>query len=257
MRTRLATGLIGVLAAALLAPATVAHAQDPDQRTATTAPAPKPFAIAAPSRAQGATTARIVAPTFARRRLASRAGGWKVGPETEWSGRPQTLLVLDAATRERRDWVKLLLAHRPNGSAGWVPHDLVELSRSRYWIDIRTAARRVTVYRSGKRIRRLRAVVGTSGTPTPHGLTAIYEINRQPDPRAFLGPWVLSLSVHSNVLKSFGGGPGRVGIHGRSSASLQDPLGSAGSHGCIRIDNHQITWMAATIPPGTPVRIRT
>jgi lipoprotein-anchoring transpeptidase ErfK/SrfK len=43
---------------------------------------------------------------------------------------------------------------------------------------------------------------------------------------------------------SFGGGPGRVAIHGRDGTSLLDPLGSARSHGCIRIDNGPITWMA-------------
>jgi lipoprotein-anchoring transpeptidase ErfK/SrfK len=60
----------------------------------------------------------------------------------------------------------------------------------------------------------------------------------------------------SNVLENYGGGPGRVGIHGRAGASLLDPLGSARSHGCIRIDNHHVAWLAAHIPAGTPVRIR-
>jgi lipoprotein-anchoring transpeptidase ErfK/SrfK len=39
------------------------------------------------------------------------------------------------------------------------------------------------------------------------------------------------------VLDDYGGGPGRVAIHGRAGASLLDPLGTARSHGCIRIDN--------------------
>ena len=50
------------------------------------------------------------------------------------------------------------------------------------------------------------------------------------------------------------GGPGRVAIHGRDGASLSDPLGSARSHGCIRIDNTSIDWMAANIPQGTQSR---
>jgi lipoprotein-anchoring transpeptidase ErfK/SrfK len=240
----------------------VAHAQDVGQGTpgappaASPAPKPAPFAVAAPSRGRGATVARLVAPTVARRRLASAKGRSRVSTQTLWSGQPQTLLVLDGATRGGRDWVKVLLPTRPNGSAGWVPRDRVVLGRSRYWIEIRTAARQVTVFRGGRRVRRMRAVVGTSGTPTPHGLAAIYEINRQPNPAAFLGPWVLSLTAHSNVLQSFGGGPGRVGIHGRSGASLADPLGSARSHGCIRIDNVQVSWLADHVPRGTPVRLR-
>jgi lipoprotein-anchoring transpeptidase ErfK/SrfK len=245
---------LGAIAAAIAQTPAVARAQLDGQGAP--AATPTPFAIPAPSRKSGATVARIVAPTSARRRLESAKGARRLQPHTSWSGQPQTLLVLDAAAREGRDWVKVLLANRPNGAAAWVARDRVRLSRNRYWIDVRTKARSVVVYRSGKRVRRIRAVVGTSHTPTPYGLAAVYEINRQPDPHAFLGPWVLSLTSHSNVLKSFGGGSGRVGIHGRSGASLDDPLGSARSHGCIRIRNRDISWMAAHIPRGTPVRVR-
>jgi hypothetical protein len=97
---------------------------------AATAPAPVGIAphderdgVAAPSRAQGATVARIVAPTFARRRLDAPRSGWAVSTQTAWSRQPQVLLVLDAATRDGREWVKVLLANRPNGSAGWIPRD--------------------------------------------------------------------------------------------------------------------------------------
>jgi lipoprotein-anchoring transpeptidase ErfK/SrfK len=104
-------------------------------------------------------------------------------------------------------------------------------------------------------VRTSRAVVGKGSTPTPAGLAAIYERDPQPDPRAFLGPWALPLTALSNVLYNFGGGPGRVAIHGRAGTSLLDPLGSARSHGCIRIDNGPITWMAHHLPAGTPVQI--
>jgi lipoprotein-anchoring transpeptidase ErfK/SrfK len=219
-------------------------------------PAPEPFSVDKPSKARGATVARIVAPTLARRKLSSAKRRWRVGTQTAWSAQAQTLLVLEGATHDGRDWVKLLLANRPNGAAGWVPVDRVALSRTRYWVDVRTRSRRVTVYRNGKRVRRMRAVVGKPSTPTPHVLSAVYEINRQPNPRDFLGPWVLALTSFSEVLKNFGGGPGRVGIHGRAGASFRDPLGSARSHGCIRVDNRHISWMAAKLPLGTPVRMR-
>ena len=98
-------------------------------------------------------------------------------------------------------------------------------------------------------------MIGKPVTPTPDGLAAIYERDPQPDPQGFLGPWALPLTIFSNVLFNFGGGPGRVAIHGRDGASLNDPLGSARSHGCIRIDNSSIDWMAANISPGTPVNI--
>ena len=54
---------------------------------------------------------------------------------------------------------------------------------------------------------------------------------------------------------NFGGGPGRVAIHGRDGTSLADPLGSSASHGCVRVDDVNIIWMAHVIPLGTPVLI--
>jgi lipoprotein-anchoring transpeptidase ErfK/SrfK len=212
--------------------------------------------LRAPSRAHGSTVARIVAPAFARARPKSPRRGWKVGVQTAWSGQAQTLLVLDSAVREGREWVKLLLPVRPNGSAGWVPRNRVALGRTGYWIEIRTSARQVTVYRDGRRVRRFRAVVGAPATPTPLGLAAIYERNRQPDPGGFLGPWAMPLTIMSNVHFNFGGGPGRIGIHGRAGASLADPLGSARSNGCIRIDNRHASWIATEVPPGTPVLVK-
>ncbi len=137
-----------------------------------------------------------------------------------------------------------------------MPRDNVTLGFTRYWVEIGLRSRTVTVLRAGKRVPRTRAVVGAPATPTPPGLAAIYERNRQSDPKAFLGPWALSLTSLSNVLESYGGGPGRVAIHGRAGASFADPLGSARSHGCIRIDNGPVTWMARTVPPGTPAVTR-
>jgi lipoprotein-anchoring transpeptidase ErfK/SrfK len=252
-----------MLVAALLAPA-VARADKPPPSTiapppppgAPSPPAKKLFHVAAPSRAHGATIARIVAPTYARRFVGSAKRSRRVHASTSWSHQPQVLLVLAATTRDGRDWVKVRLGDRPNTAAGWIPRDHVLLGHTAYWIEVRRSKRRVTIYRKGRRIRSFRAVIGKPSTPTPLGLAAIYERNRQPNPHQFLGPWALSLTAHSNVLESYGGGPGRVAIHGRAGASLRDPLGSARSHGCIRIANTDVSWMAKRIPPGTPVRIR-
>jgi lipoprotein-anchoring transpeptidase ErfK/SrfK len=247
-----------VAAAALTTPAPVQAeepAPPPDAEPAPAAP-PEPFRVAPPSRAGGATVARIVAPTFARRRVGSPRPRTHVQASTAWSHQPQVLLVLMATTRAGRDWVKVRLGGRPNGAAGWVPRDHVQLGHTDYWVEVRRGARLVSVYRRGARVRRFRAVIGRPGTPTPLGLAAIYERNRQPDPGGFVGPWVVSLTLHSNVLFNFDGGPGRVGIHGRAGESLRDPLGSARSNGCIRVPNRDISWMARSVPPGTPVHIR-
>jgi len=69
-----------------------------------------------------------------------------------------------------------------------------------------------------------------------------------------LGPWVLATSAYSSVLQEFDGGPGQIGLHGRTG--LRAPLGSAASHGCVRFPDRAIAWLARRARPGTPVIVR-
>jgi hypothetical protein len=144
---------------------------------------------------------------------------------------------------------------RPNGSSGWIRADFAQLVPTRYRIEVSVGRRLVRLLYRGRVIRTYRAVVGRPGLPTPLGLFAVSERVRQPDPRGFLGPWALVLTAFSPSLTSFGGGPGQVAIHGRDGASLHDPLGSARSHGCIRISNAAIDLLARVAREGTPVHI--
>ena len=118
-----------------------------------------------------------------------------------------------------------------------------------------TERRTVSVFREGQQVRSFRAVVGAPGSPTPHGSFAVLERIRTGTPGGFYGTWILSLTAHSTVYETFEGGDGRVAIHGRGGASLADPLGSARSHGCVRVDNAMIDWLAKVAGPGTPVQI--
>jgi lipoprotein-anchoring transpeptidase ErfK/SrfK len=113
----------------------------------------------------------------------------------------------------------------------------------------------ISLYRDGRPVRRVGAGVGATATPTPTGLFAVAERDSQPNEAGFLGPWALHLTAHSNVLDDFGGGPGTIGIHGRGGASLEDPLGTARSHGCIRVHNNTIDLLARVAREGTPVLI--
>ncbi|MDH4177078.1 MAG: L,D-transpeptidase [Thermoleophilia bacterium] len=210
-----------------------------------------------PSRDHGAAVAKIVVRTNVRSRPGAGPIVWRIPTTTHWGGGPQQLLVLGRALDGRgREWLRVRLPIRPNGSTGWVNADHVRLSASPYWIDVALGARTITVYRRGTVARRFGAVIGAPATPTPTGLHAIYDPIAQPSPGGFLGPWALHLTAFSNVLDDYGGGPGRVAIHGRGGASLRDPLGSARSHGCIRVDNANVVWLARHVPRGTPVMIR-
>ena len=205
----------------------------------------------------GSWIAKVVTPTVGR--AAPRADAravQRLETSAPWAGGPVQLMVL-ASKRDAEDalWVRVQLAKRPNGSAAWVLADHVRLVRTTWRIEVSTSSRTVTVRRAGKLTRRFRAVVGAPGTPTPHGLFAVAERFDLASPNNFYGPHVLALTAFSNVFETFGGGPGVVGIHGRGGASLATPLGTAGSHGCVRIDNAQIVFLARLAIAGTPVAI--
>jgi lipoprotein-anchoring transpeptidase ErfK/SrfK len=154
--------------------------------------------------------------------------------------------------------VKVRLPWRPNDAAGWINASNVIIEKTDWRIEVSTARRTLTLDRAGAPVRTVSVVVGKPSTPTPVGLFAVtWAIPWHPND--FLGSWVLELTAHSDVLQHFEGGDGTVGIHGRGGASLLDPLGSAASHGCIRLSNDSIDWLVRTIGanqlPGTPVQV--
>lgn len=211
-----------------------------------------------PRRAEGGYVAKVLYRVPARRSPARRARVVsRVSTESLYSRNATRLMVL----RARRDaggrpWLQVQLPIRPNGATGWIPADAALVRPTRWFVRVRLRPRTVSVFRAGRRVKRVRAVVGTSRTPTPQGLFAIYEKARRSDPEDFLGPWALHLTAFSEVLYNFGGGPGRVAIHGRGPESRAAAgLGTAASHGCIRVDNRPIRWMAGRLPAGTPVHI--
>ena len=170
------------------------------------------------------------------------------------------LLVLDRPrVADGRCWVKVRLPSRPNDATGWLDTDTIQLRPTAWRIVVTRSARRVDVLRDGKVVRRFSVVIGAPSTPTPAGLFAITQTWRG-NPGTFLGSWVLSLSAHSDVLMRYDGGDGRAALHGRGGASFLDPLGTAASHGCVRLSNETISWLVRTIGrtrlPGTPVHIQ-
>jgi lipoprotein-anchoring transpeptidase ErfK/SrfK len=201
-----------------------------------------------------AHVARVVAPTWARQEPGKIPAVTKVSPLAEWGGGPVQYLVLRSQVVDGRRWLKVRLPGRPNGAAGWISTDFARVSTTPWRIVVSTSESTVTVERAGRPVTSFEAVVGKAVTPTPHGLFAIDEPIRQPS-GSELGPWALFLTAHSNVLDDYGGGPGRIAIHGRAGPLLADPLGSHASHGCIRIANARVSWLAGIAVDGTPVQI--
>ena len=118
---------------------------------------------------------------------------------------------------------------------------------------VELSSRRVTVYRDGLPVRAFQAVVGHPSTPTPRGRFFVEEAIQLPA-SAVGGPFALALSARSNVLQEYAGGPGQIALHGR--ANIGGVLGTAASHGCVRLDNGVMRWLVFRIGPGMPVTIR-
>jgi lipoprotein-anchoring transpeptidase ErfK/SrfK len=218
-------------------------------------------AAAAPAHAVGpptprvAWTARLIVPTLATGRPGGGRTLARLPVTTGWSGGPVTLLVHGAHRRGGRLWLRVGLLRRGPRRTGWIAADVAVLDRTRWRVEVSLHRRRVVI-RHGGRVRwRLRAVVGAPGTPTPTGTFSLLERVRQPDAGLFPGSWVLFLSAYSTAVRWFDGNDGQVGIHGRGGASLRDPLGTARSHGCIRITNRAVERVARHVPDGSPVVI--
>lgn len=148
-------------------------------------------------------------------------------------------------------WLRVLLPGRPNGHTGWISQRATAIATTSWHIVVQTEARRVLVYREGRLVRSFRAVVGKPSTPTPHGEFFVEE-DVALAPTDVGAPYALALSARSDVLQEFGG-PGQIALHGL--ANVGGKLGTAVSHGCVRLANDATRWLVYRIAPGVPVTI--
>lgn len=223
-------------------------------------------AAGSPGTALAAEPPAPPAPPAASQRLAvllGDHGAWAV-PDTTTprlqyvlKRRPLTgvrtvLPVIGTTTVDGRRWLRVRLPGRPNGRTGWMLADRTRPASTEWHLRLRLSTRRLVVFRDGRVVRTFRAVIGKAATPTPRGEFFVEEAVavsvRKPG-----GPFALAMSARSEVLQEFAGGPGQIAIHG--TTGFADPLGSASSHGCVRVGAKAITWLARRIGGGVPVTV--
>lgn len=151
-----------------------------------------------------------------------------------------------------QSWLHVRLPGRPSGHKGWIPSHKTRPAVTAWHIVLGLSARRVTVHRFGRTVRRFRVVVGKPSTPTPRGRFFIEEALTLSS-RDAGGPFALATSARSHVLQEFEGGPGQIALHGTDN--LSGALGTAVSHGCIRLGTPAITWLAKRIRSGVPLTV--
>ncbi|MGZ4256853.1 MAG: L,D-transpeptidase [Gaiellaceae bacterium] len=170
------------------------------------------------------------------------------------NGYPTFFRVLAAVRRHdcRASWYRVQLPIRPNGVTGFVRASRVRVGPVRTRIVVDVSARRLTLYRSGRRVFSTAVAVGSHATPTPVGS---YYVNQRLIPADVSGPYgpaALGISAFSNVLTGWTQG-GPVAIHGTNEPWS---IGHAVSNGCIRVRNAALRRLFAATEAGTPVLVR-
>jgi lipoprotein-anchoring transpeptidase ErfK/SrfK len=155
--------------------------------------------------------------------------------------------------KQTKKWLRVYLPSRPNGSLGWVRRRAVRLYTNPYRLVVRLSRHKLQLWRGQKLVAGYPVAAGTSSTPTPHGMFYVVELLKPHNPNGSYGPYSFGISAHSDVLKTFAGGDGRVGLHGTNQPDL---IGGDVSHGCIRLRNAPIRRLAKILPLGTPVYVR-
>lgn len=167
---------------------------------------------------------------------------------TYW-GNPLALMITDMS--DDGEWLEVQVPVRPNGTTGWIPRSVAEISGHRFHAEVRVSERTVRVWEGEELVAQTGAVVGAARSPTPLGRFFVNDLVEKWDGSAY-GPWILSLSGFSEALDTFAGGVPVIAIHGTNRPEL---IGGAHSNGCIRIPNDVIELLATTVPVGTPVDI--
>jgi lipoprotein-anchoring transpeptidase ErfK/SrfK len=168
-------------------------------------------------------------------------------------GYPEVYLALKSYTDvDSQEWTKIRIPGRPNGRTGWVQREALSgFMHTRWQIVVNRRTLRMTVFWNGKRRWRRPVGIGTPRTPTPGGHFWIREKIRVNDPNSPYWPYALGTANYSTLSEWPGGGV--VGIHGDWNQPQLIP--GRPSHGCIRMVDRDVSWLAKHVPVGTPLRI--
>jgi hypothetical protein len=167
-------------------------------------------------------------------------------------GFPEVYVLLSSVTdTQGRVWIQVRIPGRPNGRVGWVDRTTLGEFRVTHWlVEITRRSRRLKAYYNGKLRFSAPVGIGKPRTPTPAGHFYIREIFKLPRSNAYW-PYAIGTSDYSTLTDWPGGGV--VGIHGDFGEPKLIP--GAPSHGCVRMRDRDLAWLAPRLTLGTPVRI--
>jgi len=154
----------------------------------------------------------------------------------------------------RARWYRVRLSGRPGVSGareGFVSADAVALAKVRTRVLIDLSRRRLTLYKDGVPVLRAAVAVGAPSTPTPRGHFIVRERIRISDSSGAYGAAAIALSGFSEKLIYWPQG-GPIAIHGTNDPGS---IGTAASHGCVRLGAGDLKRLFERVRIGTPVEI--
>jgi len=251
-----------VAAACLAATAVLAGCTSTEEPSPSPTPTPTPTVTAAsPSAEPSPTQTQSVDSTIAMSRTKEIAVSETPGGPTSTTIKAADVLTVPDETplvflvkEIQDDAVEVYLPVRPNGSTGWVERSAVDLYSTNFAIDVYLADHELTVSQDGVVVATYPIGTGQDELPTPGGVYFLRELLAPPNPNGPYGPYAYGLSGFSPVLDNFKGGDAVIGIHGTNQP---ESIGGNVSHGCIRMNNDDITALVQTwqLPLGAPVYI--
>ena len=162
------------------------------------------------------------------------------------------LLLARHIDAQGRVWIELRLPQRPNGLTGWVLGGALGTFHQTHWLVVLSRRmRRLTAYFQGRKRFVAPVGIGKPSTPTPAGhfwIRERFHLSSRSNP---YWPYALGTSAYSNLTEWPGGGV--VGIHGDFGQPQLIP--GDPSHGCVRMHESDIAWLAPRLTLGTPVEI--
>jgi lipoprotein-anchoring transpeptidase ErfK/SrfK len=151
-------------------------------------------------------------------------------------------------------WLHVQINQRPNEATAWIRESDVTLTPVANRIVVSVSNHQLTVYKglTDQVVFQAPVATGVARTPTPLGSFYIDVVVDLDYKGGAYGAYQLSVAGFSDVLQSFGGGPGQIAIHGTNHPEL---IGQDVSNGCIRMTNEDVTALVPLAPVGTPVQV--
>ena len=127
-------------------------------------------------------------------------------------------------------------------------------------VTVSRSERKARVFRRGKFVKSYTVAIGSAQYPTPSGQFVVQSMQKNPPWNVPQSAWAGDLAGESipggdprnPLVARWIGFNGSVGFHGTASAGS---LGSAASHGCIRMAPSDVIDLFERVRPGTPVLV--